>query len=290
VTLPLGGIEGLDDQAVELTEKWLTKSAGNLRVLVESDVANVYRLARLVLDRGGSSDPAPGTIYFDEPTKGDQRRLTQVGLRDDAQDHIDHVILIGGGTHLPLVANLFIEIFGSKVIDPGLFAIDRSDVVALGLSRPKPSRMMNLRYPSWGISAVFRTTLGTTTEVPLYEPFAPTFRIERDRTGAYSHKASVPSDSTSIALVFRPVGDAPAVPWPFVDLPSGCQQIHFALDLFGQLVVSTSFGRDLYEHTQPRPLAPWSPAETKVLAAWLPPWRIGNWWTDMPMYDPVHDN
>jgi hypothetical protein len=289
VIVPLGGIEGIDNQTVELTAAWLKLASGNLRVRIEHDVANVYRLARLVLDRGGEFDPAPGTINFDERTRGDIRRLSQVGLRDDAQLHIDHVVLIGGGTKMPLVATMFEEIFGSKVIQPELIGTDRSEAVALGLSRPKPARMANLRFPSWGLSAMFQSPDGE-PDVPLYEPFAPTFHILAGETASYSHEACVPVGATAVALAFRPIGGAQGTQWPFVTIPATCGSVRLALDLFGQLRFSTDSAVDLYERTRPKPVAPWSPAEASQLAGWLPPWKMRpDWWVDIPMYDPAHE-
>jgi Hsp70 protein len=289
ITVPLGGIEGTEDQAVEVTAAWLKAASGNLRVLIEHDVATVYRLARLVLDRGGKFDPAPGTIYFDEPTSGDVRRISEVRLQDDAREHIDHVVLIGGGTKMPLVEDLFNGLFEGKVIAPEQVAIDRSEAVALGLSRPKPARMANLRYPSWGISAMFRGE-GEIPEQPLYEPFAPTFRIARGQTAGYSYQIDKPAGATSVALAFRPIGGASGEQWPFVALPPSCAAIRFALDIFGQFVLSAESVADLYAAAAPKPVAPWASGGQAHLADWLPPWKMArDWWTEKPMYSFVHD-
>ncbi len=285
--VPLGGIAGHADETIEVTDEWFVNATRNLRVVVEHDVKTVYQMARLVLDRGGEFDPAPGTIDFDEPTKGRVRRLTEVGLRDDALEHIDTVVLVGGGTNMPMIDSLFKEIFGERVIQPEIVGIDRSAIVALGLSRPKPPGMANLRYPSWGVSALFATGNGE-QEIPLYEPFAPTFHVHRGVTSVYSHAFVVPTDAHSVALVFRPVGGS-GTRWPSIRLRPEIDRLTFQMDLFGAIRVLTPADEDLLGSLPERPQAPWSPSESDTVAAWLPPWRKPEWWVDVPTWDLRND-
>ncbi len=279
----LGGIGGLETETTQITREWLERETRGLRVRVEADVATVYRIARLVLNRGGQFDPNPGTIDFDEPAKGKVRRLTEVGLRDDAQQHVDHVVLVGGATHMPQIQSLFRSIFPGKLIEPELGGIDRSSIVALGLARPKPAGMVSLNYPSWGVSAIFGTSSGQ-IEVPMYEPFAPAFTILNGRTSTYRHGAPVPQDAISVALAFRSV-DGEGVRWPDVPI-KGHPEVALELDLFGQIEFTLD-GAPLYDDFELR--APWSPAEASALPSWLPPWREREWWKDMPTWDLVND-
>jgi molecular chaperone DnaK (HSP70) len=203
--IPLGGIAGRGDETIEFTSEWFEGETRRLRVFVEHDVRTAYQLARLVLDRGGPFDPAPGTVDFDEPTKGRVRRLTEIGLRDDALEHIDSVVLVGGATNMPMVRKLFADIFGDRLIEPEIVGIDRSAIVALGLSRPKPPGMTNLRFPNWGVSAEFESGYGR-TEVAVYEPFAPTFQIQGGYTSVYSYSVALPGCEQSVP-------DLPANRW-----------------------------------------------------------------------------
>jgi hypothetical protein len=287
--IPLGGIASLIDESITITAEEFRELTRQLRVLVEHDVATVYRLSRLVLDRGGEYDPAPGTIDFDEPTKGKVRNLSQVGLRDDAQEHIDAVVLVGGATNMPMIGELFRSIFGDRVIEPEIVGIDRSAVVALGLSRPKPPGMTSLRHPSWGVSAVFATDQ-VEVEIPLYEPFAPTFQIRQGHTSVYTHGISAPGDARTVALAFRPIGGGAGTRWPFINLPYSGGTFRFEMDLFGAIRLLHDETGDILRTMSPPPRAPWSPAEGAKLPDWLPPWRAKpKWWEGIPVWDPRND-
>jgi hypothetical protein len=283
-TVALGGIAHLTDETFALSrEAYLTNEVTRrLRQWVKDDVANVYRMSRLILDRGGADDPAPGTIDFDEPRKGHVRTLGQVGLVDDALEHIDHVVLVGGGTRMPMIAELFEGIFGDRILTPETGAIDRTAIVALGLAREKPDSMTSLRYPAWGISAMFEGKDGV-KELPVYEPFASAFRIRGGQTSEYRYEFDVPTGAQRIALAFRPVGHDRGEQWPWIVLPGG-DRLVLEIDLFGSL--SLTSGR--VELSDGRAV-PWRPAESDRLADWLPPWRDGEWWRDVPTWDPVND-
>jgi hypothetical protein len=283
----LGGIAGLSDETFELTSDWFTSATGRLRVFIEADVATVYRAARLVLDRGDEHDPAPGTVNFEELTKGAVRRLSEIGLRDDALLHIDTVVLVGGATNMPMIGQLFRSIFGDRVIEPEIVAIDRTAIVAMGLARPKPKATTNLRFPSWGVSALFRGD-GVDAEVPVYEPYAPTFHVLHGATSEYSYRVAVPTEAQTVALVFRPVGQGEGTGWPRVQVPIKTQELLFEMDLFGRIQLSAG-GADLYGGVAANLKAPWSPAEADGLATWLPPWKKRDWWTDVPTWDMRND-
>jgi Ethanolamine utilization protein EutJ (predicted chaperonin) len=277
----LGGVAGIESETIEVTRDWLDQASRRLKVYIEHDVTNVYRMARLVLGRGGEHDPAPGTVDFDEPEKGKIRKLTGIKLGDDGMSHIDFVVLVGGATNMPMIAEQFRSIFGVKVIEPEIAAIDRSSIVALGLARPKPTDMANLRYPSWGVSAVFDCSDGS-VERALYEPYAPAFNVRGGRTSYYSHAVSVPADAKTVALAFRSV-EGTGSRWPTVPV-DGESHVRIELDLFGNVEFRAD-DRRLYEGLR----APWSPAEAGALVDWLPPWHDREWWKDIPTWDPRND-
>lgn len=283
VTVALGGIGDLRDQTITLSREQYEHDTRRLRQWVKDDVTNVYRMARLILDRGTQFDPAPGTVDLHEPIKGRITTLGQVGLLDDAQEHIDHVVLVGGGTQMPMIAALFEGIFGSRVLTPETGAIDRTAIVALGLAREKPDSMTSLRYPAWGISAMFDGP-GGSSEVPLYEPYASAFRIRGGQTSEYRYQFEVPTEAKRIALAFRPVGHDRGERWPAVLIPDETKQLLLELDLFGRLSL-TAGGAELSDGRA----VPWRPAESEALAAWLPPWRKRDWWVDLPDWDLRND-
>lgn len=282
VIVALGGIGSLVDDTCALDRDWFLDKTRELRVRVKADVTNVYRMARLILDRGGKLDPDPGTIYFDEPRRGHVRRLSEVGLADDGLEHLDHVVLVGGGTQMPMIADLFDGIFGSLVLTPETAAIDRTAIVALGLARKKPESMVSLRYPAWGIAAMFDNA--TSAEVPLYEPFASAFRVHGGRTSEYQYEFDVPTGVSQVALSFRPLHGSDGEQWPWIALPAGADKLRLELTLFGVLSL---FAGDV-DLADGRAV-PWRPAEADALVDWLPPWQISDWWTTIPTWDPRND-
>ena len=281
VKVDLSGIADMTDVTCELTREWFTHATGNLRVLVKHDVTTVYRMARLVLDRGGEHDPRPGSVDFDEPVKGRIRRLTDVGLHDDGLEHLDHVVLVGGGTNMPMIEAMFRDIFGDLVIGPEAVGLERDVVVCTGLARPKPTQMVSLRYPSWGVSVVADDGQHT----PLYEPYAPAFNVVNGMSTEYRYEVKVPK-SRNLALAFRSV-DGAGVQWPAVAIPNGTTTLRFAMTLFGQFDLHTDVGTVLYSDRDGG--VPWQSAEGSRIPAWLPPWRQRDWWSEMPMWDMRND-
>lgn len=271
VTVDLAGIAGLSEATCDLSQEWFRKSCGNLRVRVHADVTNVYRLARLILDRGGPSDPRPGTVDFEEVEQGRIRRLTEARLDDDGLQHLDKVVLVGGATSMPMITEMFTDIFGDRVIEPEMVGLDRSALVALGLARPKPAETVSLQYPNWGIAALFSPG-GDDYGVPLYEPFAPAFSVSRSETAEYAYEVAIPDGgATEVALAFRPVGDGTGTRWPFLPLPSGARTLQFNLDIFGRFELRADTGETIYRDTSAGLLVPWRTVEAERLASWIPP-------------------
>jgi molecular chaperone DnaK (HSP70) len=286
--VPLGGIARLDETTFTLTRDWFEGATKGLLVRIKADVRDVFLRARLVLDRGLAFDPAPGTVDFEEREKGKVRRLTEVPFDVDGPAHVDTVVLVGGATNMPMIKGLFEGVFGAnRIVEPELVDIDRSAIVALGLSRPKPKQMSNLAYPSWGVSAVFDPS--PDGPLPLYEPYAPTFEFRRwGVTTTYEYHFDVPPRAQTVALAFRPVGEGEGSQWPPVELPPDASRLTFEMDLFGAVRLLCEDGTDLLAVQPTRPRTPWSPAES-AMPPWLPPWKKPDWWTDMPMWDMRND-
>jgi hypothetical protein len=222
-----------------------------------------------------------------QPRSGYRRRLTEVGLDDDAKEHLDHVVLVGGATKMPMITEMFKNVFGDRLIEPELVGTDRAEIVALGLARPKPPGMASLRYPSWGISAVFRRAQGE-TEVPMYEPFAPTFQVYGGATSRYVYTAPVPAaGADEVALAFRSV-DGQGTRWPFAPLPASATSVEFEMSLFGTVQLAACRENLYPDHSALR--TPWAPAEAGRLAEWLPPWTLPkDWWNRVPDWDLRND-
>jgi hypothetical protein len=271
VTVDLASIAGLSVATCDLSQEWFRKACGNLRVRVHADVTNVYRLARLILDRGGQFDPRPGTMDFEELEKGRVRRLTDARLEDDGLQHLDKVVLVGGATNMPMIAEMFTDIFGDRVLEPEVVGLDRSALVALGLARPKPAEMVSLQFPNWGIAAVFGPG-GDEYGVPLYEPFAPAFSVLHGDTAEYAYEVAIPTGATSeVALAFRPVGDGEGTRWPFLPIPPNAHMLQFNLDIFGRFELRADTGQTIYRDTSAGMLVPWRTVEAERLADWIPP-------------------
>ena len=206
VVVALGGIAGLGDTTIEISRAWYEHETRGLVREIRERVQNVFRMARLVLDRGDEFDPAPGTIEFEEKQRGVIRRLTQVGLEDDGVAHLDGVIIVGGASRMPKLTEEFERIFGDKLRDPGLLGIEPIETVVLGLARNESLASINRMYPNWGVSLVF-TTDTDQREIEVYQPFAPAFAVRGGRTSTY--RLTVLSQKVgrgTVALAFRQVG------------------------------------------------------------------------------------
>ena len=292
----LGGIAGLGDATFDVTREWYEHETRGLIREIRERVENVFRTARLVLDRGDEFDPAPGTIEFEEKERGYIRRLTQVGLEDDGVSHLDGVIIVGGASRMPKLTEEFERIFGDKLRDPVLLGIEPIETVVLGLSRNESLSGINRMYPNWGVSLVFSTG-AEEREVEVYEPFAPAFAVRAGRTSTYRLTVPVPENGAlSVALAFRQVGGKDGIRWPEIPLTSEMAKLNFRLDLFGSVRLEDSSGIDVYGDDDPvrrrgRPKPPWRAAEADRVAEWLPPWAPRkDWHSDLPEWDLRNDN
>lgn len=263
--LPLGGIGGLEQDDIEITGAWFEAACRPLRPFIQEDVRVAYLLARLVLDRGGPDDPDPGTVDL-----GSGRRLTDLrvsdGLTKDALEHIDSVVLVGGGSRSPMIRRLVEEMFPGRVLDPELLGIDPVSVVALGLARGERLDASSLRFPNWGIRAAFRTAAGR-HETLLYEPYAPAFKVDGGRTSEYEAVVPIPPGATEVALEFLPIGGASGERSEPIALGPSARALGICLTLFGDLDVTIR--HETGSATVQAVAVPWRPREGARYADWL---------------------
>ena len=290
VQVSLAGLAGLPEGTVELTRAWFEAACAPLLTHFMFHVTNTYRLARLVLDRGGPDDPAPGTALLEcSPPLFAVRYVTELGLHDDGREHLDAVFLVGGASQLPLVQRRFRELFGTKVLDPELLGLDPVTAVALGLARHEPIEALELRYPAWQVGVVLADGNGYRQEHDLYEPYASTFTIGAGQVSWYTAELPVPLSTGSLtaSLTFRQVGRPDGTAWTARAVPPGTARLQFRLSLLGDIQLSSPEGQQLYPD---KPAAPWKPPDLPVSADWLPRhWSERSDLSAMPWFDPVND-
>lgn len=280
--IALGGIAGIGDETFELTSDALRHLAGNLLARIRTDVRVAYMLARLILDRGGPEDPAPGTVdYLD--AGGGVRSLVDMDVSSDAREHLDAVVLVGGASQMPMIRAVFERQFAGLLRDPQFVGLDPVQAVVLGLARQHRLSASNLRYPNWGVSAIFKVPGGPDLSVPLYEPFAPSFDVKNGFTSVYRRDATTPPGATHVAIAFREAGTDRTQMWPPVPLPDSSATLSLGLDLFGRVSMSAD-GRPLYVDGSSQP-TPWQTAEAYALPSWVPPGRKTDWYKDLPQWD-----
>ncbi len=291
VRVSLAGLAGLGEASVELTREWFERAAAPVMTRFMFHVTNTYRLARLVLDRGGPHDHQPGTALLEcRPPLFAVRYVTEIELADDGREHLDAVFLVGGASQLPIVRRTFDEIFGrEKVLDPAIFDLDPVEAVALGLARHEPLEALELRYPSWQVGVVLDDGNGMRREEQLYEPFASTFSIGAGHVSWYTTELPLPATAAplQVALTFRRVGQASGTAWPSRPVPPGTRSLRFRMSLLGDVQLACADGPDLFPD---RPAAPWKPAGLATSPEWLPyPWPARDDTETMPPFDPVND-
>jgi hypothetical protein len=283
--MPLGGIGRLQSGEVQVTPAWYEVATRPLRRQLLYEIKEAYRQARLILDRGGEADPSPGTMLVKVARNGAVTRLTDstFDLAADAHQHLDAVIPVGGGSLAPSIRATLEEFFGQDLVrDP---FVDPVGAVALGLARGTALNTVNLRYPNWGILAIFDGG----DEHPLYEPFASTLSLRGGETSVYSYDHEIPVGSRAIRLMFRPIGSAEGAPWPTLELPVGATHIRLGLDLFGRVnLVAIGPGSDDQTHLlagRDDLRAPWMPREGAEVGPWVPKPKDTKWWEDLPKWN-----
>jgi hypothetical protein len=290
VQVSLAGLAGLTEGTVELTRTWFETAYAPLLTRFLFHVTNTYRLARLVLDRGGPGDRKPGTALLEcNPPLFAVRHVTDLDLDHDGREHLDVVFLVGGASQLPLVQRRFRELFGSKVLDLELLGLDPVIAVSLGLARHERIEALELRYPAWQVGLALDDGDGHWQEVELYEPYASTFSIGAGRVSWYTTVVPLPTDAGGLraSLTFRRVGSTSGTAWPPRPVPPGTSSLKFRLSLLGDIELSCPDGTQLYPE---KPAAPWKPRGLPVSADWLPrQWNEREDIADMPWFDPVND-
>jgi len=287
----LGGIGGLEAGELVIERDWYQQACRPLQKKLEREIREAYLLARLVLDRGGPDDPAPGTLNFHQSKAGVLTRLTDesVSMSSDASKHLDAVVAVGGGSLSPLVRDVLKQHFEGQLKES---SIDPIGAIALGLARGQRLTVSNLRYPNWGISATFDEAEGA-SEVPFYEPFAPTMarsaRSSWYATAEYSYERDVPPNSKTVTLVFHPIDERAAVPWPPIALPPGIKRLRLDLDLFGRVnlvaIGSTPKAQTPLLIGRAELKAPWMPEEGTQVGPWIPAPKDPDWFKEIPMWD-----
>lgn len=280
----LGGIADLQSGEVELTRDWYEYACRPLRRELVHEIQEAYRQARLILDRGGDGDPSPGTMLIKMARNKAVTYLSDAkfDLAADAREHLDAVIPVGGGSLSPVVRAALTEYFGDLVRDP---FVDPIGAVALGLARGDRLKGINLRYPDWGISALFDRS---EDEVPLYEPYASTLSVHGGQTSVYSYDHQLPAGSEGVRILFRPVGGGEAQPWPVLTIPKDSTHLRLGLDLFGRVNLlaigpESNHQANLLEGRDDL-RAPWMPAEGVQVGPWVPRPKDKNWFDHVPQW------
>ena len=260
VALP-GGAE------VTVTREWFRHASALLVEQIAGFVTGVYRQARLTLDRGELGDPQPGGVTVSLDEDGNFQDVRGLRLGSDGQEHLDHVFLVGGASRMPAIRDRFGNELRSRMLDPAVFGIDPVHAVVLGLGRHEQLDRLELRYPNWQVVAVLASPDGRGSEIQLYEPFAPTFRLTMDGpTATYAYTAELADGVNweSASLEFRPVVRAAGEVWPAVALPEGATSLTLKIDLFGSVTLLAG-GVDLY----PKMVSPFA-LDGRPRADWLP--------------------
>jgi actin-like ATPase involved in cell morphogenesis len=281
--VPLGGIGGLSEGEIVLDEGWYAAACRKLRAELLNEIKSAYRMARLSLGRGGPDDPGPGTTRYKIGKNGQIWTLADIDVSEDARSHLDAVILVGGGSQLPMIRALMRDAFGTLVQES---FVDPVGAIALGLGRTRDMKTVNMRYPGWGISI---SVDGVIDDIPLYEPYAPTMRVSQGDTAEYGYSYALPEGhGAAIQVVFKEVGATEAVIWPRLAIPADTQTVHLNLNLLGQmdLLVGRGDGGTWQSLNRDRAdlRVPWTPPEGEQVA-WLPKPNKQEWWQGIPDYD-----
>ena len=281
VQLPdAGGVPGI---TVSVERSWFEKSASQLLLRTMAAVTDAYRIARLILDRGQDPGDEPGTPYLStDPI----RLISSLRLDDDALEHIDHVVLVGGASQMPMIRREFERIFGSRLEDPALYGLDPLNAVALGLAQHEALESLDFGYPNWAINAEVATQ-GGRQALELYSPFAPVFRLRlAGSTTMYTVQAPLPAGANACRLVFRRVAPGKGTAWEEVVLPTGATALNLDLSLLGDIDLSAVIDDKLHPLYPDRPAAPWKDGQA-VHPGWVP--KPPPKPDDTPWWDPVND-
>ena len=280
VRVQLPGMAEDAGDAVTMERPWFERASAQLIAKSLAAVNDAYRLARLVLDR---TDDLAGTPYLSlTPLVS----IGSVHLKGDGLEHLDHVVLVGGASQMPLIRRKFTEIFGVLLEDPTVFGLDPVSAVAIGLARHEPLESLDFGYPNWAVSLEVVSPDGMST-IDLYTPFSPVFKLRMAHSEVvYQAVAPLPPGTTSCRLLFRRVSPGEGVAWREVRLPAGADRVQLELSLLGDFDL-TALAGDVRTQLYPdHPAAPWKQGSASH-PDWLPkPVRTLE---HVPMWDPVND-
>ena len=281
VRLPdVGDVPG---ELVPVEREWFEKAARELVLRSVAAVNDAYRIARLVLDRGTDPDDQPGTPYL---STSPLVSISSLHLREDGLQHLDHVVLVGGASQMPMIRREFESIFGNRLEDPALYGLDPLAAVAFGLAQHQALESLDFGYPNWAIGAAVTSSQGVAT-VELYTPFGPIFKLRTSNSEMlYSMEAPVPPGASSCQLEFRRVAPGQGVAWREVPLPPGTNALRLDLSLLGDISLMACVGAERHRLYEDRDEAPWKDGTAKH-PDWLPKPRLDI--TNVPDWDPVND-
>ncbi len=283
VRVRLPDVDDVAGDLVSVDRAWFEDRARPLVGKTVAAVNDAYRIARLVLDRGTTQGDQPGTPYL---STSPIVSISSLHLRDDGLRHLDHVVLVGGASQMPMIRNEFASIFGSRLEDPAIYGLDPLAAVALGLAQHQALEALDFGYPNWAISASVKSSSGN-EQLDLYTPFGPIFKLQTSNSRfVYTTEVAVPSDATSCQLEFRRVAPGSGRAWPEVPLPAGTHGLRIELSLLGDIRLEACAGAERHRLYSDHDAAPWKIGDAKH-PGWLPKSTGGA--ADLPTWDWPND-
>lgn len=260
----LPDIPGAAGIMATIEREWFEKASRPLVVKSLAAVNDVYREARLVLDRGDHPEDLPGTVYL---RQNPVLKLGDLYLEDDGLEHIDTVILVGGASQMPMIQREFQRIFGSRLEDPSRYGLDPVEAIVIGLARHAALESLDYGYPNWEVSAELTGSSGQSV-VEFYDPYAPVMELGLTTKAVYRSEQPISRGARTCQLVLRRVAPGEGARWGGVDLPRGTTALRLELSLLGDIRLS-AVGDGLAKNLYPdRPAAPWKNVEAKH-PAWI---------------------
>ncbi len=283
VRVQVPAVDGIPGPLVTVTRDWFEHESRRLVRMTRDAVTNAYRIARLTLDRGDHPEDEPGTPYL---RTNPIRLISNLSLHEDGLEHIDHVVLVGGASEMPMIRQAFEDVFGSRLEDPKRYGLEPISAVVIGLAQHDALESLDFGYPNWAIDVEVRTPEGTRS-IELYTPFAPIFkpRIQWS-TFLYDNRWALDDEATSLRVMFRRVAPGVGHAWGWVAVPPSTSVLRLRLSLLGDIQLTAEADGveiDLYEDT---PATPWK-VDGVTHPDWIP--RKTPDFSDVPVWDPRND-
>jgi hypothetical protein len=221
-----------DGDTTTITRVWFERAAAQLVLKTMAAVNDAYRMARLVLDRGQTPGDQAGTPYlsFDPVIK-----ISNLRLEIDGVEHLDHVVLVGGASQMPMIRREFQRIFNARLEDPSMYGLEPVSAVVSGLAQHEALESLDFGYPNWAVVAEVRGGVST-DQVTMYSPFAPIFKEKMSQSEVtYSAEVGVAAGSEICRLRFHRVAPGEGKAWPDCRLPHGTTRLRLDLSLLGDL-------------------------------------------------------